>query len=357
MRFDNFEEIIPSMKKAINITTSIASFFIVSSVFLKMAHIPGGAVLIILGVFLLACACIPLLAIYNLQKKETPLMYKVSQRVGILAGWFFSIGALFKIQSWPDAFAELNIGTVGIVLFVILYAMGLSQYKANEKKFTYSSLLILLTFGSLILGVLAIKPSSVSRQEFVAKDRVLSAQLSKLATANSRFYQAYHTLEKSGAAKPNSVFNKMNRLEENVNKLVTYLHEIRAELIMHANPMTRAVADTLSAQFIYRVTDYDTPTHFLIGSDPTHITGKSLDLLPKIRAACDSLVSISGLPISETALNLDPVSDVKGEVKPWAVAKFYHVELGQVLLTLKTIEIALKKAEEGAMAVVMKAGS
>ncbi len=338
------------MKKAAVITGCITAFFLYGGLLLKLIHFPFGTVFLILGVLLLDNGFLPLQLIHNLKQKQTPVLLKVSQIWGLLAGWTLSVGALFTILSWPGAQMNLLMGCISTLLFLVLYSAGQYTNKTTENKTGRLSILTAVLFIPLFVGIICIKPLKKIQQEYNQRDRKILATLSAVNLKNNQLRRDLQaewerTAYSDSSLKSRSRYDRFERLEKNTENLIGYIQFISSDLIAHAEMLTLKDADTVQIQFIHRLTDYDTPTHYLVGSDPSNLTGRGLDLKSKIEAFRDSILIVSQFKTKPIGMETGAIADKYGIKQSWVKTNFYHSELGNTLLILKTLELKTRTTE------------
>ena len=84
------------MKKAALVLGIISASIISIGALFKLQHWPGQNIFTLLGVFILIVAFLPVLYINCMLQKKRALI-KVSQTVGLIAGWTLGAGCLFYI--------------------------------------------------------------------------------------------------------------------------------------------------------------------------------------------------------------------------------------------------------------------
>ncbi len=93
------------MKKFMYILGTIAPSLLILGAFFKMQHWPGASVLIVLGAFLLGAVYLPVFAMVSMRdtRKKEKRVNKTLYVTGVITGFIFITGILFKIMHWPGA--------------------------------------------------------------------------------------------------------------------------------------------------------------------------------------------------------------------------------------------------------------
>ncbi|MQP52244.1 MULTISPECIES: hypothetical protein [unclassified Flavobacterium] len=121
---------------------------------LKMLHIPGGSVLLVLSLLGLALCYFPL-GFYFLSDKS----YKENTLTSVLFGWLLSvcfIGIMFRIMHWPGAMIMNIVGTMS-ALPLSIFAYLKHKSSNQENRVYFRNLLI----RSIILFIVSLVMSFV----------------------------------------------------------------------------------------------------------------------------------------------------------------------------------------------------
>jgi uncharacterized membrane protein len=116
---------------------------------LKMFHIPGGSIFLVLSLLGLAFCYFPF-GFYFLSDKS----YKENTLTSVLFGWLLSvcfIGILFRIMHWPGAMIMNIVGTMSALpLSIFAY----SKYKSsNQENMVYFRNLLIRSFILFIVSL------------------------------------------------------------------------------------------------------------------------------------------------------------------------------------------------------------
>ncbi|TFH22493.1 MAG: hypothetical protein E4H10_13680, partial [Bacteroidia bacterium] len=105
------------MKKFMYILGTIAPTLLIVGAVLKMNHWPGASVLITLGTFLLAAIYLPVFAMVSIRdtRKKGKKVNKPLYIIGVITGFIFLTGILFKIMHWPGAGVALLVSELLLV--------------------------------------------------------------------------------------------------------------------------------------------------------------------------------------------------------------------------------------------------
>ena len=140
------------MKKIIYFIALITTFLIVSGSLFKIMHLPGAAVMIIIGSFSFAFLFIPLIILKKF-KEESFLKDQIIYSLGIILGTVLGLGFIFKIMHWPMATVLM---LSSIILFNFLYVPAYFISRYNRVELRYSTIInsvMMFSFGSILFAI------------------------------------------------------------------------------------------------------------------------------------------------------------------------------------------------------------
>lgn len=129
-------------------TEKVLAIIVILSTLMKMFHVPGGSVFLILSLLTLTILYFPL-GFYFLSDKS----YKENTITSIIFGWLLSVcfvGIMFRIMHWPGAIVMNIVGSMtSLSLAIFIYF----KYKnSNQENMVYFRNLLI---RSLILFILS----------------------------------------------------------------------------------------------------------------------------------------------------------------------------------------------------------
>lgn len=312
------------MRKASLISGIVAVSFTFLGALLKMISFPGGSFLMMIGAFLFLFIFSPLLLIYQL-RQASPAIKKLADVAGIVVAFTLGSGLLMATMRWPGWMFTAAFGVIVAVLFLVLFFLSAGKMP-GFKPFGIFSYLVIIFYTLLLFGAQNGFVTGEESKEKMARfnDRMITLNSMVAPTENA----VQETLGDS------ALYESAVTLHANTSTMIGFVEQVKAELIAHDNGtmpgQDRAIAHPLG---------YDVTTHYLVGIDPHHPTGKGVELFRELKK------------FRENNLNADisfPESfDTSAE--QWATDKFYHVPLADVLTQLTDTEIALLKAEQEAI--------
>jgi len=149
------------MKKFMYILGTIAPSLLIIGAFFKLQHWPGAAVLITLGTFLLAAIYLPVFAMVSIRdtRKKGKRVNKPLYIAGVITGFIFLTGVLFKIMHWPGANVALTFSVLlTVAVFIPILVTQAIKDKENQVH-NFSMLIFILAFMAVNIMVFALKVS------------------------------------------------------------------------------------------------------------------------------------------------------------------------------------------------------
>jgi len=153
------------MKKTMIVTGSIATPLLAAGIILKFLHLPGAAVLIVSGIFLLSFIFLPLMFILRMRERNATADKAISILGGI-SGILISLGVLFKIMHWPGA----NIMSLTALLLMLLVFIPVYFFTGIRNPESKTNVIVssMLMFFGCVLVLTLIRSPQASRAQYVA---------------------------------------------------------------------------------------------------------------------------------------------------------------------------------------------
>lgn len=176
-----------TMKKFMYILGCIAPSLLIVGAFFKLQHWPGASVLITLGAFLLAAVYLPVFAMVSIRdtREKGKKVNRSLYIAGIVTGFIFLTGILFKIMHWPGANVALTTSVLlTVVLFIPLLVMHAVRDKENQLQ-NFSILIFILAMMAVNIMVFALKVSKnvLSSMVVTAMDNMATHDVIKARNA------------------------------------------------------------------------------------------------------------------------------------------------------------------------------
>jgi gliding motility-associated protein GldM len=210
--------------------------------------------------------------------------------------------------------------------------------------------------GMMYLVLTALLALNISKEiinAFITIDSGLATTNKNFDTKNVMTYDAFAKAKQNDEKKAGPLYDKAMKVKDYSKKLCDYIQSLRGEMVTLSAGVEKKVGDTLSLRLLEKPDDYDTPTHFMIGEDPAHVTGKAKDLKEKLIQYNKDLLGIldekqkaSLKPrLDKTLLPVDQYSDENEKMISWEWYNFYHAPIVASIAQLTRIQNDVKNAE------------
>lgn len=174
------------MKKFTYATGLTGSFLTIAGAIMKMLHLPGASIMMLVGFLLIAFCFLPLYFIfsYREQAEKPKLIFPV---VGYVSLLFILTGAVFKIMHWPGAniFITISIFVI-LVVFLPLYIVQIFK-RTSTKKINPAYIIMVLVGLSIVILLTRVNISkyAVDRYTEMSMENMESCRILKEATTRT----------------------------------------------------------------------------------------------------------------------------------------------------------------------------
>ena len=215
-----------AMKKVmINSGLFTAVTFTLGSI-LKLLHLPGGAILLLLGIASMSFVFLPLFFLLK-SKEEKVKSAKVILGTGVVFGILFCLSTLFKVMHWPYANVMWYIA-LGILFFVFLPLFYFTGIRKPETKMnTILASIMILTVGGLLFTLTNLGSSLNKESAISAENANYATCLDRTELSNSRRYeqQKVDSIQVKNEALKREVEAVINNVNGVKNGFFTYMSE------------------------------------------------------------------------------------------------------------------------------------
>lgn len=136
-----------SMKKFMFVSGALSAVaFIIGSI-LKVMHLPGAAVMLVLGFFSLSCIFLPLLFVLKMREASN-VRDKLILGLGTALGILYSVSMLFKIMHWTGAnIMWVSMLVIALTIFIPIYFFTGIRKPETKVNTIVSTVLLVGAFG------------------------------------------------------------------------------------------------------------------------------------------------------------------------------------------------------------------
>ena len=226
------------MKKFMYILGTIAPSLLIIGAFFKLQHWPGASVLIVLGSFLLGAVYLPVFAMVSMRdtRKREKRVNKTLYVIGVITGFIFITGVLFKIMHWPGAGVALMASVfLTVAVFIPVLVAHALKDKENQVQ-NFSILIFVLSFMAVNIMVFALKVSKnvLTSMVVTAQANLISSQTMESRTAIFMEHAMLSDLTDSVQ------LEKAEFIHAESDALDTYIQDLMAEIVLLSHERNRA---------------------------------------------------------------------------------------------------------------------
>lgn len=171
-----------AMKKTVNITGISVVLLMLLFTILKLFHLPGASVTLIVEVVLFSFLFLPLMIVLKF-KDDGAIINKLVLSGGLVLGIISAIGILAKLMHWPFATPFMLIGISGFT-FVYVPLYFFTNYRKPELKFnTLVNSVLMMSVGGLLFSLFSLHGTRLTESNkavytFLLQESIRSASSS-----------------------------------------------------------------------------------------------------------------------------------------------------------------------------------
>jgi gliding motility-associated protein GldM len=210
--------------------------------------------------------------------------------------------------------------------------------------------------GMMYLVLTALLALNISKEiinAFITIDAGLKQTNSNFDTKNQMTYEAFEKAKRNDPVKAKTPYENAMKAKDLSKKMCDYITSLRGKMVALSAHVDEKVGDTLRLTLLDKPDDYDNPTHFMVGSDPSNITGEAKPMKEKLIAYYADLVKL--LPeknrkdfqarIQPSIPTEKVYSAEHEEMVPWEQYNFYHAPIVAAIAQMDRIINDIKNAE------------
>jgi len=325
------------MKKFMYVLGTIAPSILIIGAIFKIQHWPGASVLITLGTFLLAAVYLPVFAMVSIRdtRKNGKKVNMALYVIGVIAGFVFLTGILFKIMHWPGAGIALTFSVLfTVAVFVPILVTHAIRDKENQLQ-NFSILIFILAMMAVNIMVFALKVSKnvLSSMVVTAMDNMAASE--QVESRNALLLENLQSGEARLIAQKTQALDQL--LQMTMVDILTATHERNLSAISSDQTIDLKKASYFDAHH---------GTGLIIFGDDAN-QGKGEALQSALEEYRDLLKSHSGNNLDETIDRLLYTGeyDRHQETVSWLDFHFYHAPMISALNTLSSLQQKIRYLE------------
>lgn len=331
------------MKKFMYILGTIAPSLLIVGAIFKLQHWPGASILIVLGSFLLAAIYLPVFAMVSMRdtRKREKKVNKTLYVAGVITGFIFITGVLFKIMHWPGAGIALTVSVLlTVAVFIPILVVHALKDKENQVQ-SFSILIFVLSFMAVNIMVFALRVSKNVLHSMVvaSQDQMVTSRL--LETSNTLFLRT--TME--AEALPGEL-EAANQIHEKTGELDNYLQEIMVDILLASHEDNRlAIAEDGSIDLdLVKDLDVHKSTELVIFGSQFEI-GKGPALEKSLESHREFLLTNAGSDLDKV---INEMLDISGQYlneATWLQETFAQAPMISAMISLSNLQFKIQFLE------------
>lgn len=323
------------MKKFMYILGTIAPALLILGAICKLQHWPGASVLITLGTVLLAAVYLPVFAMVSIRdtREKGKKVNKPLYIAGVVTGFIFLIGILFKIMHWPGANVSLLFSVfLTVVLFIPILVKHAIRDKENQLQ-NFSILIFILAMMAVNIMVFALKVSQ----------NVLSSQV-----VTAMYNMATHdVIEGRNALMLGDLQNgKATEIADKTDVLDQYLQTIMVDILVASHEDNRAAVASDNTIDLKKASYFDvhkSTNGVIFGNDFTQ--GKGEELKTALEEYKDLLLSHAGSGLDDAISSMLYTGPMWEYQTDWLDFTFYQAPMISAINVLSSLQQKIRFLE------------
>jgi hypothetical protein len=332
------------MKKFMYILGIIAPSLLILGALFKLQHWAGQSILIVLGSFLLGAVYLPLFAMVSMRdtRKKEKRVNKTLYVTGVITGFIFIAGVLFKIMHWPGAGIALTVSVfLTLALFIPVLVAHALKDKENQLQ-NFSILIFVLAFMAVSIMVFSIKVSKhvLDSMKVTAKENMRTSRM--VGTSNTLFLQEANSDQNLSPVR----LAQANFIHEKTETLDRYLQELMVDILVstHETNQMAIGADSDIDLNLVNYIDIQKSTKRVIfgtGLEP----GKGEELVRSLQAHRELLLAEAEPVLDDMINEMLTTTGTHPEEESWLVENFDQIPVIAAIITLSNLQFSIQFLE------------
>lgn len=158
-----------TMKKTMIVSGGLSVAILTAGVILKFLHLPGAAVLLVTGIFILSFVFLPVMFTLRIKEKQET-SNRIVTVIGSVSAMLITLGTLFKVMHWPGANVMCMLALLLMIfVFIPVYFFSGIRNPATKVNTIVSSVMM---FTGCVLILTLIRAPHATRREYVEQTRL-----------------------------------------------------------------------------------------------------------------------------------------------------------------------------------------
>lgn len=239
--YTNYRDLEGRKSLALHLSIFIGGLLFMFGVLFKVLHWPGAGMLLIIGWVFILFIFLPLLLVKKYRQSETA-KDKWIVTLGVVGLIIFELSTMFKLFHWPGAAVLMILGSI-ILVSVFLPLFTYSKFK-QLKQITgeYIFLIIGTMFFILFSVLLALNASKDTLGTLVSDAKSSAAIVNYLEAKNQKFYGDFANASDSVKVKYGK---QVDLMKKETQSLVYLIDSIKVEIIALAEGVEKSASKQL----------------------------------------------------------------------------------------------------------------
>ena len=332
------------MKKFMYILGTIAPSLLILGALFKLQHWPGASILIVLGAFLLGAVYLPVFAMVSMRdtRKKDKRVNKTLYLTGVITGFIFITGVLFKIMHWPGAgVALLSSVVLAVAVFIPVLVVHALKDKENQLQ-NFSILIFVLSFMAVNIMVFALRTSK-NVLHSMRVSAIVNMKTNQMLEAGNTLYLKTATMDSTLTS---SHLEQANFIHEQTAGFHEFLQELMVDIVIASDKDNQAAIagdGTIDLNKADHLDNHKSTALVLFGTELE--TGKAPALLESIESHRDLLLSHAGSNLDEQINAMLDISGSYPNEKTWLIRTFDQTPMIAALISLSNLQFKIQFLE------------
>jgi len=332
------------MKKFMYILGTIAPSLLIIGAIFKLQHWPGASVLIVLGSFLLAAVYLPVFAMVSMRdtRKREKKVNKTLYVAGVITGFIFMTGILFKIMHWPGAGVALTFSVLlTVAVFIPILVVHALKDKENQVQ-NFSILIFVLSFMAVNIMVFALKVSKnvLHSMRVSAKENMMTSRM--LESGNTLVLKA---ADMDSTLSPDLI-DEANFIHEKTDELDNFLQELMADIVKasHKNNQLAIAEDgTIDLNLTNYLDNHNSTELVIFGNELENAQGE--DLIKALETHKELLMAQAGARLDAIIIEMLDTSGEYPDERTWLEETFRQTPMIAAMISLSNLQFKIQFLE------------
>jgi len=328
------------MKKFMYVLGTIAPSLLIVGAIFKLQHWPGASILIVLGSFLLAAVYLPVFAMVSMRdtRKREKKVNKTLYIVGVITGFIFITGVLFKIMHWPGAnVALLSSVILTVAVFIPILVTHSLKDKENQVQ-NFSILIFVLSFMAVNIMVFALKVSKNVLHSMVVSTKVNMMTSSTLNSSNTLFLEEAAMDDQVSPAH----LDQAGFIHEQTRVLDNYLQEMMTDIVKASHKENQLAIDedgSIDLNLTRHLDNHNSTEQIIFGNELE--VGQGEDLIKALIVQKDLLLAQAGDGLDEQIISMFDINEVYPNEDIWLTETFRQAPMIAALISLSNLQFKI----------------